>query len=206
MTTTWPPAELNGRPVLVPDELEEDVNLYETALIDAAREYGAEAFTHIHNRLTADDLFFSLGKTLFKDTVWSRIEWSRSLGFPGGPMHRGFEVELKFNILKANIGPDGHVINESRWVDSWPAPTLWDGPHDDENYRVSMMLHGQSPWLNAIRVVIRPGVDWDGDAGSPWLRPTRRLMYPLSLRDTAGVFRLDEDGITTLDDFYLVPW
>lgn len=206
MTSMCPPTELNGRPVLAPEWLLPHLDLFDESLAEAGLESGSRAFTDLHRRLLTEDRFAELSRTLFKDTVWTRIVWSRSLGHPAMPlMSDGFDVQLRFLEIDGEIGPDGLPRNTSRWRDG-RFVRLWDGPHDEETYRVSVMARGQSPWLNWIGVARRGGVRWEGDESPLWLRPTRRIEYPPELADSAGVFELDRDGITTLGDFHVVRW
>ncbi len=167
---------------------------------------GVRRSPSIHDRLVTDARFAELSRTLFKNSVWTRIVWPRSLGYPtGAAMHDGFDVQLKFLEINGEIGPDGLPRNTSRWRDS-EFIRLWDGPHDEETYRVSIMARGQSPWLNWMGVALRGGVRWEGVDSPLWLRPFRRVVYPPELEGNAGVFELDDDGITGLGDFRVVRW
>ena len=206
MTTMCPPTELDDRPVLLPQSLLHLVDLYDEALAEAGRQAGALALSHLHEQLITQARFADLARTLFKNTVWTRIVWPRSLGHPSGAaMSGGFDVQLKYLEINGEIGPDGLPRNTSRWRDSHYI-TLWDGPHDDEVYRVSVMARGQSPWLHWMGVALRSGVRWEGVDSPLWLRPVRRVIYPAELTDDAGTFTLDEDGITTLGDFRVARW
>lgn len=206
MANGCPPAELNGRPVWAPESLAAQVAFYEETLSALGREVGEEALTHLHHRLVTDVAYVDLSRTMFKDTVWTQIEWSRALGHPTEePMHAGFDVQAKYLLIDGVVSAGGLVHNTSHWVDAVEVRS-WDGPHDDETFRVGVMARGQSPWLHWIGVALRDGVTWGGVQAPSWLRPTRRVVYPARLADNGGVFELDRDGITTLEDFRLVPW
>ena len=206
MTNMCPPTELNDRPVLLPESLMHHLDLYDEALAEACGEYGAQAFSFLHEQLITHARFAVLSQTLFKNTVWTRIVWRRALGYPSGAtMSGGFNVQLKYLEINGEIGPDGIPRNTSRWRDS-QFIRMWDGPHDDEVYRVGIIARGQSPWLNWMGVALQSGVRWEGVDSPLWLRPIRRVVYPTELTDDAGTFTLDDDGITTLGDFSVTRW
>ena len=158
-----PPAELNGRPVWAPEALAAQVAFYEETLGALGREVGEEALAHLHHRLVTDVAYVDLSRTMFKDTVWTQIEWSRALGHPTEePMHAGFDVQAKYLLIHGVVSAGGLVHNTSHWVDTVEVRS-WDGPHDDETFRVGVMARGQSPWFH-----------WIGDRSARWRDMGRR--------------------------------
>lgn len=136
-------------------------------------------------------------------TIWGQIRWYRSLGWPvAARMADGFSVRFRrLEIIDGGVGPDGVPINNSRIVEG-PKPLLWDGPHDEEHFRVSFLTHGQRPWRHQVIVELKPEVRWDGT--EPWwLPPARRLRYPESIAGD-GTFELPKTGPTFLDEFVVV--
>jgi hypothetical protein len=60
--------------------------------------------------------------------------------------------------------------------------------------------------LAGMGVALRGEVRWEGVDSPLWLRPARRVVYPSELEGNAGVFELDDDGITGVGDFRVVRW
>jgi hypothetical protein len=136
------------------------------------------------------------------NTLWGEIRWYRSLGWPvGARMADGFSVRFKRLEPDGAVGPGGVTIDKSRLVDG-ATPLLWDGPHDEENFRVSFLFHGRRPFRHQALVEIRPGVDWEGTSPA-WLPLARRLRYPASLPGD-GTFELAKVGPKLLDEFVVV--
>lgn len=96
---------------------------------------------------------------ILSDTVWGTIRWRKSLGRPLAASlaaafvieHRSWQTEL---VIDKGVG---------RWVKltiPHPEPSKWDGPHDDEFYRVSFMA-AASQRETRIRVDFAAGVAWE---------------------------------------------
>jgi hypothetical protein len=73
-----------------------------------------------------------------KDTIWGSIQWRKSLGRPAGRRPAD-----GFSILHQSHPPGPYDAKTGKFVDL-PAPhnepTKWDGPEDDEYYRVTFMV------------------------------------------------------------------
>jgi hypothetical protein len=136
------------------------------------------------------------------NTVWGEIRWSRSLGWPiAARMADGFSVRFQHLVVNGEVGPGGVLINTSEIVEG-ATPSLWDGPHDEENFRVSFLFHGVRPWRHQAVVELKSAIKWGGT--SPWwLPPARRIRYPASLPGD-GTFHLQTIGPTFLDEFLVV--
>jgi hypothetical protein len=139
---------------------------------------------------------------LFKNTVWGQIVWRKAVGRPRSQrMADAFIIEHHYEFLEWVIGPDGNPQSIGGIVKG-ATPRVWDGPHDDERYRVSYILQGVHPWRNGIGVKLNPEVAWE-PAGPPWMALQRRLLYPESLQPW-GVFYVNATGITDLDAIEVV--
>ena len=136
-------------------------------------------------------------------TAWGEIRWYRSLGWPIAPrMADGFSVRfLRIEPKDGGVGANGVAINESELVQA-ATPLLWDGPHDEESFRVSFLFHGLQGWYHQALVDLKPEIDWEGI--NPWWLPqARRLRNPESLGDL-GVFKQPLVGPVFLDEFVVV--
>jgi hypothetical protein len=135
-------------------------------------------------------------------TVWGEIRWFRGLGSPVAPrMLDAFSVRFRRLEPDGLAGPGGVGIDTSRVVDG-AAPLLWDGPHDEENFRVSFLFHGRRPFRHQALVELRPGVNWES-ASPAWLPIARRLRYPAGLAGD-GTFELKTAGPTFLEESVVV--
>jgi len=57
--------------------------------------HGAQAFTRLHHASRSEVELSELQRTLFRDTVWTRIEWSRAIGRPDAAgLRDGFDVRM----------------------------------------------------------------------------------------------------------------
>ncbi|HKY19585.1 MAG TPA: hypothetical protein VJM31_00075 [Vicinamibacterales bacterium] len=121
-----------------------------------------------------------LGISLYDETVWGVIRWRRALGRPGtSSLSAGFAIlhQYDFSIDVSGAGPERTI---GGWVPAG-APTLWDGPEDEETLAVSFMLHGVYKWKNRVIVGMAQGVEWH-PVDEPWLTQRRRVItYPASL-------------------------
>jgi hypothetical protein len=138
----------------------------------------------------------------FPYTIWGTIRWSRSLGWPIAPrMADGFSVWFQHvEVGDPGVGP-GRPKTKNELV-RCTDPLLWDGPHDDENFRVSFLCHGHWPWRHQAIVELKSAVRWEG-SNPWWLPPARRIRYPESLPGD-GTFPLNKTGPTYLDEFVVV--
>ena len=134
------------------------------------------------------------------NTIWGTIRWSRSLGWPDAArMADGFSVRFQYEEVDGVVGQTGGK-KTNRICDGAP-PILWDGPHDEENFRVSFLHFGPHQWGHLAIVELKPDVEWDGIV--PWWRPpVRVLLYPATLAN--GIFVPKQVGPTFLDDFLVV--
>jgi len=138
---------------------------------------------------------------LFGGTVWGHIVWKKAVGLPLSPtLANAFVIVHKYQVIKGVVNPDGTVANTGGWIDA-ATPDVWDGPHDEQYYRVSFMLHGAYPWTNGVGIFLNSSVEWEPKV-APWLAPrVRYIAYPASLGQTGGAFWPTKAGLTDLDDF-----
>lgn len=170
----------------------------------------------LHGARTPDEFMTSLSDVLhrsdefldlFGGTAWGHVVWKKEVGWPLSPkLADAFVFSHAFQQLSdKGINPDGSPPVVPEWKTA-PAPAVWDGPHDDEHYRVSFMLHGQTPWLNGVGIDFDRSVSWEPRT-VPWLDwRLRYIAYPPSLQQNAGTFLLDKDAPIDLDDFEVLWW
>ena len=117
-----------------------------------------------------------------------------------------FVIDHRFEQLDSGqISQAGGSLG-SKWKPA-PAPEVWDGPHDDECYRVSIMLHGQATWKNVLGIDLHRTVQWEPRT-APWLgQRTRYVVYPPSLLQYfPGEFFPTGDSVTVWQDDFQVLW
>ena len=145
---------------------------------------------------------------LFGGTAWGHIVWKRDVGLPLSPkLADAFifdHVYQEPDNGKAYPGGKGEV--GSKWMPA-PAPEVWDGPHDDECYRVSFMLRAQPPWANGVAIDLDRTVQWEPRT-VPWLdQRMRYVAYPPSLlKNVPGHFLPRLATPTIFDDDFQVLW
>jgi hypothetical protein len=134
-----------------------------------------------------------LGITLYDETAWGVIRWSRKLGRPvPSRLAEGFVVTHQYLfVVDLGVCSDG----STRWVQKWlegGQPQVWDGPDDEETYAVSFMVRGITYWTNRVVVDLAPGVAWQ-PADEPWQTQRRRIVsYPPAL--PGGEFEISRGG------------
>src|SRR5262249_22776391 len=112
---------------------------------------------------------------LLEDSVWGVIRWSRRVGRPLGPTFAGaLTIQRPAYASKFEVVQGGGIRDVGTW-EPLPAPASWDGPHDDENYRVSFLCRGIRLWQNHIWVTFS-GVPWDLP---PYIFAGHRRIQPL---------------------------
>jgi hypothetical protein len=133
------------------------------------------------------------------DTVWGAIRWNRHLGWPTAPrMADGFLVQFQYRESDPYVGVTGGK-KKYRWKNGAP-PLLWDGPHDEEHFRVSFLYHGRREWKQGIIMALRTDVEWEGMMPW-WISPGRRILFPEASINGDGTFELNPVGPTFIDDF-----
>lgn len=135
---------------------------------------------------------------IFSNAVWGTIRWDRSVGWPSASrMADGFN--LKFNYLE--IVDDGETqsgnVTGTGTLKPGASPLLWDGPHDEENFRVSFLYFAIKSSMQQVALELRNGVAWH----PLWLTPARYIEYPPSLQATLGFFQRKVDAAVFLDEF-----
>jgi len=162
-----------------------------TALSDVVHEGGTDAVVN-----------------LFGGTAWGHIVWKRDVG---APLSAKLADAFVFTHLykepdSGQISQEGEGSIGYKWKPA-PAPEVWDGPHDDECYRVSFMLRAQPPWKNGVGIDLDRTVQWEPRT-APWLdQRMRYVAYPPSLlQNFPGEFVPKRDSLTIFDDDFQVLW
>ena len=97
------------------------------------------------------------------------------------------------------ISQGGEASIDPKWKPA-PAPEVWDGPHDDECYRVSFMLRAQPPWKNAVGIDLDRAVQWEPRT-APWLdQRMRYIAYPPSLLQSFPASSSQSETASPFDD------
>lgn len=103
---------------------------------------------------------------LSPDLVFGCIQWLRVLGLPDGKLDKAFFLDCyHFDRKRKNIDQTTY-LRTSHVVDAW------EGPHDDDSFRVSFVTDAREPsgygvgstdplrHLNLLDVSLHTGVGW----------------------------------------------
>lgn len=140
-------------------------------------------------------------KLVFRNSLWAAISWAKSLGKPLTPqLADAFTLNLCYGYLKS-AATSGEPISEPVWV-PLPPPLAWDGPHDDQHYRVSVLVRVKSGLHHRFQPVIRREVEWD--AAPRLSRLKRALTWPQQMVPHGQFFLYEGDDALVLDEEYKV--
>ena len=162
-----------------------------------------EFMTALSDVLHESDAFLDV----FGGYAWGRIVWEKDVGVPLSPnMADAFVFTHQFEeIHDEGVGANGVADGKQVYKDA-PTPRVWDGPHDDQHYRVSFMLYGQPGYANGIGIDLDRNVPWE-PSFAPWLdQRMRYVKYPAALEGNAGIFWPQRDKMKQLDDFRVLWW
>lgn len=159
-----------------------------------------EFMTALRDVLRKSDDFLDL----FGGTAWSEIAWKKDVGLPlSANLADAFVFKHVFKEVDGVAKGGGGSEDRSRWKDA-AAPNVWDGPHDDEHYRVSFMLHGKPKWMNWVGIGLDPNIEWEPRV-KPWLAERKRIVeYPAALQPTIGEFRPNATDMIEWDAFQVL--
>ena len=134
--------------------------------------------TLIKRHVVDSPLRDELGITLYDETAWGVIRWSRAIGRPVTPtLAAGFGIVHEYDF-SFEVGPPEDRRRIGGWIDAGQ-PQVWDGPEDDDVYTVNFMLRGIRKWTNRV-VIGSGGVQWQ-PADEPWMTQRHRYVtYPAS--------------------------
>jgi hypothetical protein len=129
---------------------------------------------------------------LFAGTVWGHIVWTKNVGRPLSPrMADAFVIVHKYQLIEGIVNPDGSATNIGGWIDA-ATPSVWDGPDDEEHYRVSFMLHGAYPWTNGVGIYLTPPSSGSRTSRRGW--PTVSGMSRIRPRSSRRPARFGQPG------------
>lgn len=135
---------------------------------------------------------------LFSDTAWGTIRWDRSVGWPRAPtMADGFSFTFNYiEVEDPGVDPSGKVPEQGKGnVKPGAPPVVWDGPHDEQNFRVSFLCFANKSSEQQLLVELKNGVAWN----PIWLPPARYIEYPQSLLPF-GFFQRKVGSVVFLDE------
>ena len=97
---------------------------------------------------------------ILADTVWGTIRWSKALGRPYSATLAGaFKIEhTHVQFVKEFVQGGARYIELTV---PHAEPSKWDGPEDDEYFRVSFMASAAEGQQTRIRVNFANGVGWE---------------------------------------------
>jgi hypothetical protein len=140
-------------------------------------------------------------KPVFRNSLWAAISWDKSLGKPSTPqLADAFTFNLSYGYIKS-AATSGEPIGEPVWV-PLPRPLTWDGPHDEEHYRVSVLVRVKAGLHHRFSPVIRRDVEWD--AAPRLSRLKRALTWPQQMVPHGQFFLYEGDDALVLDEEYKV--
>ena len=158
----------------------------------------AEPFlTRVHRTIAGGRAEARPVADIFSNTAWGTIRWDRSVGWPNAPrMADGFSFSFNYIEIKDDQGvdPSGKVTGKGT-PKPGPPPLVWDGPHDEQNFRVSFLYFAIKSSMQQVLVELKNGVAWH----PLWLPPARYLEYPPSLLPF-GFFQRKVDDTVFLDE------
>lgn len=92
------------------------------------------------------------------NTLWGSIQWRKSIGHPVSvPFANAFAIER--TAWQKELKYENGAVHDVTILAPLGAPTKWDGPHDEEHYRVSF-LASSLPLPTRVQVSLAPGVAW----------------------------------------------
>lgn len=139
--------------------------------------------------------------SLFGTSVWGTIRWDRTLGRPStARLADAFSFDHWYLWITV-IDTGNEPIVKEAWIKQ-PEPRVWDGPHDDESYRVSFMMRAVPTLVNRFWPAMRPHVQWDPPF-PPWSSTRRVLVWPESML-AAGNFTVDRDDVLVFDEYQVI--
>jgi hypothetical protein len=140
-------------------------------------------------------------KSAFGTTLWGRIRWDRTLGRPStNRLYEAFSFDHWYLWIEVS-GTEGEPIVKEAWIKQ-PEPRVWDGPHDDQSYRVSFMIRAVPTLLNRFWPAMRPDVQWNPQFPS-WSSTRRALVWPESMLPF-GNFSVGRDDVLVLEEYRVI--
>ena len=138
----------------------------------------------------------------FGNTLWATISWEKSLGKPSSPcLADAFSYNHQYGWLDT-AATRGEPIGNPVW-ETLPPPRAWDGPHDDEHYRISVLVRALPGLHNRFWPAIRNEIDWEG--GVPTLSWNRRgLVWPAQMVPFGQFFLYQDDFLVLEEEYRLI--
>lgn len=148
--------------------------------------------TRVKRHVVDGPLRDQLGITLYDETAWGTIRWSRAIGRPETPtLAGGFGIIHQYEFyVRMGQNPDGSARFFEKWIDG-NEPVVWDGVEEEETYTVNFMVRGIHKWTNRI-IIGSAGVAWQ-PADKPWMTQRHRYVtYPATCAN--GEFKIQKGG------------
>ena len=140
-------------------------------------------------------------KLVFRNSLWAAISWDKSLGKPlTQRLADAFQLNLCYGYLDS-AATRGEPIKEPVWV-PLPPPLAWDGPHDDQHYRVSVLVRVKSGLHHRFQPTIRRDVEWEDVPRLSILK--RGLAWPQQMVPHGQFFLYEGDDALVLEEEYRV--
>jgi hypothetical protein len=200
----------SGPAQLIGDETTEAIRRAETRINEAAERLdraGAGLMSVFEFPITRDrvrgwlDERVADRKAAFGNTLWGTIRWDKSLGRPSTPrLADAFRFHHAYLWIEA-AATQGEPISEKDWY-PLPPPRAWDGPHDEQSYRVSVLVRAMPGLANRFWPEMRTDVEWEPKFPA-WAGTRRSLRWP-SAMVPYGDFFIFTDDILVLDEEYEV--
>jgi hypothetical protein len=142
-----------------------------------------------------------LRTSLFGTSVWGTIRWDRALGRPSTPrLADAFSFDHWYLWVEV-IDTGGQPIVKESWIKQ-PAPRVWDGPHDDESYRVGFMMRGVPGLVNRFWPAMRSPVPWEPPFPA-WSSTRRGFVWPENMLPF-GTFTIAQEEVLVLDEYRVI--
>ncbi|HET6891964.1 MAG TPA: hypothetical protein VFH31_12740 [Pyrinomonadaceae bacterium] len=141
-------------------------------------------------------------RSVFETTVWGTIRWDRALGHPSNVRHLSDAFSFNHWYLWINvIDTEAEPIVTEKWLELTDV-RAWDGPHDEQSYRVSFMMRAVPGLLNRFWPAITSEAQWEPPAPR-WASTRPELIWPDSMLPV-GAFRIGRNELLVLDEYRIV--
>jgi hypothetical protein len=168
-----------------PDLLERALSSFQTVL--------SQPFTvdRVNHWLAENERYRPILTTILSRTVWGEIRWQKALGRPFSPtLASAFVIEHSHQQSVME-----YVGGGVKFIDilaPHPEPSKWDGPDDEEYYRVSFKAETPQGYPTRIRVNFAAQVGWEHQGrGFRFISPPEKQF-------------LKSDKFTVLEPFEIV--
>jgi hypothetical protein len=114
-------------------------------------------------------------QNVFANLVMGRIRWPKSLGRPAtSQLFGGFIIDRVFWADIWHIGLDGNIVTDENGWTPGSAPSVWDGPAEEDHYSVVYLFDAADQSDNQVNIRFSE-VHWQHPAHSSHRNPHRYL-------------------------------